>query len=261
LTIPPPRCTFLYLRRNFTKLGIDILSFWCYIGLKKKKKDHFLSRRTHSFHRDKQKKFPQVFFAKEVAYTLLFLILRVKKGRKMFKELPINNQIHASELRVIGKNGEMHGVIGLAQALRIADEAELDLVLISPAAKPPVAKIMDYGKFKFETSRKEKEAKKAQQIVKVKEVQLSLGIQENEVAFKMKKAREFILDGDKVKVCINRIRGRATQNAEKGVDVLKKFASDMSDIAEVDQDVSKTGIAGKNINILMVLAPKKKGGK
>ncbi|MDR0461809.1 MAG: translation initiation factor IF-3 [Christensenellaceae bacterium] len=179
----------------------------------------------------------------------------------MFKELPINNRITASELRVIGANGDMLGVMGTAQALRLADEAELDLVLISPMAKPPVAKIIDYGKYKFELTRKEKDARKVQKTIKVKEVQLSLGIQENEVAFKMKHARSFIEEGNKVKVCINRIRGRNTQNADKGVEVLKKFAVDMADIAEVEQQVTKSGEAGRNINIVMVLCPKKKGGK
>jgi len=156
----------------------------------------------------------------------------------------------------------MLGVMSLAQALRLSDEAELDLVLISPQAKPAVAKIMEYGKFKYETTRKEKEAKKAQQIQKVKEVQLSLAIQENEVKFKMARAKEFIKDGDKVKVCINRIRGRATQNADKGIEIMKKFAEDMSDIADIDQAIQKSGEVGRNMNIVMVLCPKKqKGGK
>jgi len=152
----------------------------------------------------------------------------------------------------------MLGVMGLSQALRLADEAELDLVLISPQAKPPVARIVDYGKFKFETLRKEKEQKKAQKIVKIKEVQLSLGIQENEIAFKRDHARRFILDNNKVKVCINRIRGRATANADKGLVIVQNFYESLSDIAEVDQPAAKGGIPGRNINIVMVIGPKKK---
>ena len=182
----------------------------------------------------------------------------------MFKELQINTRINAQELRVIAKDGEKLGVMSLAQALRLADEADLDLVLVSPTARPPVAKIMDYGKYKFDTIRKEKEARKAQNIVKLKEVQLSLGIQENEIAFKMAHARRFIDDGNKVKVCINRIRGRQTNNADKGVAILEKFAADMSDIADIDQPATKGGIPGKNINIVMILSPTKqkpKGGK
>jgi len=179
----------------------------------------------------------------------------------MIKELQINNRITATELRVIGESGEMLGVMSLAQALRLSDDAELDLVLLSPAANPPVAKIMDYGKYKFEAERKVKEARKVQKQGKVKEIQLSLNIQENEVEFKMAHARRFIEDGNKVKVCINRIRGRATNNADKGVAVLQKFAADISDIADIDQAIAKTGVPGKNINIIMVIAPKKKGGK
>ena len=179
----------------------------------------------------------------------------------MFKELLINTEITAPQLRVISATGEQLGIMSLSQAMRLADEAETDLVLISESAKPPVAKITDYGKYKFEVLRKEKDAKKAQKIIKLKEVQLSLGIQENEIAFKTKHARGFIEDGNKVKVCINRIRGRATLNADKGVAIIQKFAESLADIAEVDQAINKGGIPGKNINIMMVLAPKKKGGK
>jgi len=156
----------------------------------------------------------------------------------------------------------MLGVMGLSQALRLADEAEMDLVLISPAATPPVAKITDYGKYKFETLRKEKDARKLQKVVKVKEVQLSLGIQENEAAFKKDHAKRFLDDGNKVKVCINRIRGRATANADKGVAILQNFYEKLSDIAEIEQPVTKSGVPGKNINLVMVIAPKKtKTGK
>jgi len=179
-----------------------------------------------------------------------------------FKELPINTQIRASELRVIGEAGEQLGVIGFSQAMKLAEDAELDLVLISPTAKPPVAKITDYGKFKFDALRKQKEQRKASKQAKVKEVQLSLGIQENEVAFKMKSARGFIEDGCKVKVAINKIRGRATMNADKGVGILQKFADDMNDIAEIEQAPTKGGVPGRNVSIIMIIAPKKpKGGK
>lgn len=161
-------------------------------------------------------------------------------------------------MRVIGENGEMLGVMSLSQALRKADEAGTDLVLISPQAKPPVARIIDYGKFKFETTRKEKEQRKAQKIVKIKEVQLSLAIQENEVAFKREHARRFLNEGNKVKVCINKIRGRATANADKGLAVIQNFYESLSDIAEIDQPIAKTGVPGRNISIIMIIAPKKK---
>ena len=181
-----------------------------------------------------------------------------KEGSKIFKELKINNEIRDGELRVIGVNGEMLGVMTLSQALRAADEAETDLVLISPQAKPPVARIIDYGKFKFETLRKEKEQRKTQKLVKIKEVQLSLGIQENEIAFKREHARRFIADGNKVKVCINRIRGRATANADKGIAVIQNFFDSMADIAEIDQPITRSGVPGRNISIMMVVAPKRK---
>jgi translation initiation factor IF-3 len=134
----------------------------------------------------------------------------------------------------------------------------MDLVLISPSARPAVARIIDYGKYKFETLKKEKDAKRAQKIVKIKEVQLSLGIQENEIAFKREHARKFLEDGNKVKVCINRIRGRATANADKGVAIIQNFYEKLSDIAEIDQPVTKGGVPGRNVSIVMIISPKKK---
>ncbi len=154
----------------------------------------------------------------------------------------------------------MLGVITLAQALKLSDEAGLDLVLINESSKPPVAKIIDYSKFRYEQIKKEKEQKKEQRKNKVdiKEVQLSLAIQENEIAFKMTKAREFINNGDKVKVCINRIKGRKTQLADKGVIVIQQFAERLLDIADIESPVAKSGVPGRNINIMVMLAPKKK---
>ena len=139
----------------------------------------------------------------------------------------------------------------------MSDEAGLDLVLISPNANPPVAKIIDYGKYKFDTLRKEKEQKKASKQNKLKEVQLSLNIQENEVAFKMAAAKRFVEQGYKVKVAINKIRGRQTMNADKGVALLVKFAEDISDVAEVENPPTKGGVPGRNMSIVMVIGPKK----
>ena len=180
------------------------------------------------------------------------------RDQKIFKELKINSEIRDSELRVISEKGEMLGVMGLSKAMKLADEAELDLVLISPQAKPPVAKIVDYGKYKFDLQRKEKEQRRSQKQVKIKEVQLSLGIQPNEVAFKRDNARRFLEDGNKVKVCINRIRGRATANADKGIAIIQNFYESLSDIADIDMPIVKGGVPGRNINIVMVIAPKKK---
>lgn len=175
-----------------------------------------------------------------------------------FKEHIINTQIRAQELRVIGEAGQQHGIMSLSQALRLADEAGLDLVLISADAKPPVAKIIDYGKHKFETLRREKENKKTSRAQnKLKEVQLGLNTQENEIAFKMKNARGFLEDGCKVKIAITKIRGRQSMNADKGVATLLKIAEDHADIAEIDQQPTKGGNPGRNMNIVMILAPKK----
>lgn len=174
--------------------------------------------------------------------------------------MKINSEISCPELRVIGADNEMIGVITLAQALKLADEAGLDLVLISENSKPAVAKIIDYSKFRYEQIKKEKTQKKEQRknMVDIKEVQLSIAIQENEIAFKLNKAREFISNGDKVKVCINRIRGRKTQLADKGVAVISQFAERMLDIADIETPVAKSGVPGRNINIMVMLAPKKK---
>ncbi|MCL2851035.1 MAG: translation initiation factor IF-3 [Firmicutes bacterium] len=179
----------------------------------------------------------------------------------MFKEHLINTQIKAQELRVIAESGEQLGVMSLSQALRMSDEAELDLVLISPNASPPVARIIDYGKYKFDSLRKEKEQKKASKQNKIKEVQLSLNIQENEVAFKMAAAKRFVEQGFKVKIAINKIRGRATMNADKGVALLVKFAEGISDVADIEQPPTKGGVPGRNMSIVMVVAPKKVGKK
>jgi translation initiation factor IF-3 len=185
------------------------------------------------------------------------------KEGNIFKGCKINSGIEVSELRVVGTDNEMLGVMTLSQALKIAGEADLDLVLINEAAEPPVAKIIDYSKFRYEQIKKEKEQKQEQRknAVKIKEIQLSIGIQENEIAFKLNSARRFIENGDKVKVCINRIRGRKTQLADKGVAVVQQFADRMADIADMETKVAKTGIEGKNINIIVILTPKKKNGK
>ena len=175
-----------------------------------------------------------------------------------FKEHPINNQIKASELRVISESGEQLGIMGLSQALKAADEAGLDLVLISATSNPAVARIIDYGKHKFETLKKDKDNKrqsKAQN--KIKEVQLGLNTQGNEIAFKIKNAVGFLEDGFKVKIAITKIRGRQSMNADKGVVTLNKIAEDLKEIADVDQVPTKGGTPGRNMSIVMILAPKK----
>ena len=139
----------------------------------------------------------------------------------------INEDIRARELRVIGDNGEQIGVKSLNDALTIAESFGLDLVLVSPNAKPPVARIMDYGKYRYEMQKKEKEQRKNQKIVTVKEVRLSPGIEDHDYQTKLRQAIKFLEHGDKVKASI-RFRGRAITHKELGQDVLEDFIDDTS---------------------------------
>lgn len=146
----------------------------------------------------------------------------------------INEQIRDKEVRLIGVNGEQLGIVPVREAMRLAEEAELDLVKIAPGAKPPVCKIIDYGKFKYEQGRKEKEAKKKQRIIEVKEVRLSPNIEENDLNTKIGAARKFIQKGDKVKVTL-RFRGREMAHVQKSKQILDVFAEKLADIAVVEK--------------------------
>ncbi|GED80730.1 translation initiation factor 3 [Amylolactobacillus amylotrophicus DSM 20534] len=145
----------------------------------------------------------------------------------------LNENIRERELRVISDSGEQLGIISKAEALKKAEDANLDLVLISPNAKPPVAKIMDYGKFRFEQQKKLKENKKNQKIVSLKEVRLSPTIEDNDFKTKLNNARKFLSKGDKVRVSI-RFKGRAITHKELGQRVLEKMAKEAADIANVE---------------------------
>lgn len=140
--------------------------------------------------------------------------------------------------------------MSLAEARRNAEEQELDLVLISPTANPPVAKIMDYGKYRFDMLKKEKEAKKKQKVSEVKGMQLSMNIQDNDMTFKAKNVRKFLLNGDKVKVSL-RMFGRQLANPQFGLPIMQKFYEMLSDVCEM---TSKPEINGRQI--VMVLSPK-----
>lgn len=152
----------------------------------------------------------------------------------------INEQIRDREVRLIGEDGEQLGIMSAKEALKLAGEAELDLVKIAPAAKPPVCKIIDYGKYRYELARKEKEAKKKQKIIDVKEVRLSPNIDTNDLNTKVNQARKFLEKGDKVKVTL-RFRGRelAHVNASKGI--LDDFAKQLEDIAVIDKEAKFEG--------------------
>ncbi|MCJ7836003.1 translation initiation factor IF-3 [Cuneatibacter sp. NSJ-177] len=146
----------------------------------------------------------------------------------------INGKIGDREIRLIGSQGQQVGVMNSREALRMAREEELDLVMIAPTANPPVCKIIDYGKYRYELSRKEKEAKKKQKIIETKEVRLTPNIDENDLNTKVKAARKFLEKGDKVKVTL-RFRGREMSHMGQSRHILDDFAEKVADIATVDK--------------------------
>ena len=146
----------------------------------------------------------------------------------------INEQIRDKEVRLIGANGEQLGIMSARDAMKIAREAELDLVKVAPTAKPPVCKIIDYGKYRYELARKEKEARKKQKTIEIKEVRLSPNIDDNDLNTKVNAARKFIQKGDKVKVTL-RFRGREMAHVQSSKRILDVFAEKLSDIAVVDR--------------------------
>ncbi len=152
----------------------------------------------------------------------------------------INEQIRDKEVRLIGENGEQLGVMSARDALKLAKEAELDLVKIAPTAKPPVCKIIDYGKYRYEMARKEKEARKKQKITDVKEIRLSPNIDDNDLNTKVNAARKFIEKGDKVKVTL-RFRGREMAHMPNSKVILDVFAEKLSDIAVVEKPAKLEG--------------------
>lgn len=162
----------------------------------------------------------------------------------------INEEIIDKELRVISDDGEQLGIMSAEEALKIAEEKELDLVKISPMAKPPVCKIMDYGKYRFEQAKREKEAKKNQRIMEVKEIRMSPSIGENDLGTKLKAALKFLADGDRVKVSI-RFRGREMAHTNIGEQILRDFADKCSELANLDKQPK---LEGRNMS--MFLSPK-----
>ena len=146
----------------------------------------------------------------------------------------INEQIRDREIRLIGENGEQLGIMSARDAYKMAQEAELDLVKVAPTAKPPVCKIIDYGKYRYELARKEKEARKKQKVIDVKEVRLSPNIDTNDLNTKVGAARKFLEKGDKVKVTL-RFRGREMAHMSKSKYILDDFAESLADIAVVDK--------------------------
>ncbi len=155
-------------------------------------------------------------------------------GYKAISELFINEQIRDKEVRVVGEDGTQLGVMPTKEAQKLADEAGLDLVKIAPTAKPPVCKIVDYGKYRYEQARREKEAKKKQKTVEVKEIRLSPNIDTNDLNTKMNAARKFLSKGDKVKVTL-RFRGREMAHMANSKHILDDFAENLSDVAVLEK--------------------------
>jgi translation initiation factor IF-3 len=166
------------------------------------------------------------------------------------KDLQINEEIREKELRIIDANGEQLGIMSIKQAMDLAIEKQLDLVKIAPQAKPPVCRIMDYGKFKFEQSKKEKEARKNQKIINIKEIRFSPTIEEHDLNVKAKNAQKFLQDGDKLKVTI-RFRGREVDHVAFGQQALNKFFDIIKDFCIVEKPAK---LEGKNMT--MILSPK-----
>jgi len=163
------------------------------------------------------------------------------------QELPINEQIRAREVQVIDENGEKKGTMNINDALELAYEKDLDLVLVSPNSDVPVCKIMNYGKYKFEQAKKEKEAKKKQKVFELKEIRITPNIEQHDFEFKSKNIRKFIEDGNKVKVTV-RFRGRELNYIKLGEEALNKFIEALSDIAVPEK---KAMLEGKNMFIIL----------
>lgn len=180
-----------------------------------------------------------------------YYVYSFSEVKNISKDFSINEEIREKEVRVISNDGEAIGIISSAEARKIAEEKDLDLVMISPNAKPPVCKIMDYGKFIYEQSKKEKEAKKKQKVINIKEIRVSLTIEEHDIDIKAKNARKFLLDGDKVKITV-RFRGREMELSHIGERILEKFATKLEDVCLIEKKPKKEGR-----NMTMVLGPKK----
>lgn len=161
--------------------------------------------------------------------------------------MPINRQIKEKEVQLIGVQGEKLGILAIEKALELAEEQNLDLVLVAPNSKPAVCKLMNYGKYKFEQAKKEKESRKNQKTVELKEIRVTPNIGEHDFLFKSKNARSFLESGNKVKFTV-RFRGRELNNIKAGEQVLNKFIESLSDISVVEK---KPFLEGKNMFVIL----------
>lgn len=188
---------------------------------------------------------------RRVFYTRLCVIPNKIRRCSNIKELQINEEIRDKEVRLIDVDGSQIGVVPTRKALSLAYERKLDLVKVAPNAKPPVCRIMDYGKYKYELAKKEKEAKKKQKVINVKEVRMTPSIEAHDLNVKAKKTIDFLKDGDRVKVSV-RFRGRELGHTETGKEVLMKFAQLISEYGTIEKEPRMEGR-----NMVMFLVPKK----
>ena len=173
-----------------------------------------------------------------------------RRYRTIAREALINEEIRAREMRVISAEGEQLGIMSREEALGIAEEKNLDLVCIAPKAEPPVCKILDYGKFKYDQQKKEKEAKKKQHTTQVKEIRLSTFIEDHDIMVKAKTGAKFLKDGNKLKVSL-RFRGRERDYVSRGQEVMVKFAEAVSDVGDIEKQPKFEGRS-----LTMILTPK-----
>lgn len=166
------------------------------------------------------------------------------------KDLRVNEEIRAREVRLVGSDGEQLGIMPVREALKVAGEHNMDLVEVAPNAKPPVCRIMDYGKYKFEQSKREREARKKQKVINIKEVKFRLGIEEHDFQVKARNAIRFLQAGDKVKVTVM-FRGREISHSDLGRNICQKLANQLQDIASVEKPPN---VEGRNMT--MILVPK-----
>lgn len=190
-----------------------------------------------------------------MGFHLSFLFGRTKGGKAILRERDttiINERIRAREVRTIDDEGGQLGILPTREAFRIAQEKGLDLVLVAPDANPPVAKIMDYGRHKFETEKRAKEARKKQHTVNLKELTVSYKIGEHDYQVRLRSIERFIEEGNKVKVTV-RFRGREMQHTELGTHLLQRFANDVKEVAIIEREPKQEGRT-----LFMILAPSKK---
>ncbi|QGU94962.1 translation initiation factor IF-3 [Clostridium bovifaecis] len=175
----------------------------------------------------------------------------ISEVKEYKKDCLINEQIREKEIRLIGDDGEALGIVSTKEAMDIAEEKELDLVMISPNAVPPVCKVMDYGKYLYEQTKKVKEAKKNQKVVNIKEIRLSPTIEEHDIEIKANRAKQFLQEEDKVKVTV-RFRGREADYSYKGNAILDLFVSKVGDVGIIEKPAKLEGR-----NMILILAPKR----